>query len=222
VAFDPGITQAEFDKFSLLVGQGIYATPVEPASARGLFSFDIGVGTTALRIDRNADYWAHAVGSDFSTGGYVLAPRVIVSKGLGVATVSASYAKVHDSSISIYGGSVDLPIIEGGLVKPTLSLRTSYSELRGIDVFHLKTYGGEVFLGKGFGPVTPYVAAGRTRTDSTGLVHHEGFPDVNLKHRSDQNRFTAGVRFSFLVTKIVVEATQGEDRSYAAKIAFGL
>jgi hypothetical protein len=38
----------------------------------------------------------------------------------------------------------------------------------------------------------------------------------------DSNRITVGVKFSLLLPKIVVEATQGEERSYAAKVSFGL
>ena len=42
-----------------------------------------------------------------------------------------------------------------------------------------------------------------------------------LDDRSNINRYTAGVRFSLLVPKIVVEVTQAEVRSYAAKISVG-
>jgi hypothetical protein len=36
------------------------------------------------------------------------------------------------------------------------------------------------------------------------------------------NRYTVGVRISMFLPKLIVEATQGEERSYAAKISFGM
>ena len=44
---------------------------------------------------------------------------------------------------------------------------------------------------------------------------------ITLKDKSSINRYTVGVRLSLFVPKIVVEATQAEVRSYAAKVSFG-
>jgi hypothetical protein len=92
----------------------------------------------------------------------------------------------------------------------------------GAENLDLKTYGVELFVSKGFGPVTPYAAVGRARSDAQGrhnLV--TAFPLI-LDDQSDSNRITVGVKLSLLIPKIVVEATQGEERSYAAKISLGL
>jgi hypothetical protein len=218
IAFDPSITQAEFTKFSRIVAQGIYATPVDPARARGLLGFDIGVAVTAVPVDTNASYWQRAVGDDFTVSDYVAVPRVVASKGLSKATISAMYAKVQSSDVTTWGGALDVPIISGGLLRPTLALRGAYSKLQGSDDYDLKTYGVEVFLSKGFGPITPYVAAGRMKLDSTGRVS----PTISLHDDSSLNRYTVGVKLSLLIPKIVIEATQAEQRSYAAKISFGL
>src|ERR1041384_5705523 len=51
IAFNPAITQAEFSKFSRVIAQGIFPTPVQPARTTGLLGFDIGIAATALRID---------------------------------------------------------------------------------------------------------------------------------------------------------------------------
>jgi hypothetical protein len=224
IQFDPTITQEEFETFSRLVAQGIYATPVEPARARGLLGFDIGIAANAIPVETNASYWQKAVNEDFTVSDYVAVPRIVVSKGLSFVTISASYSKVQDTDIQVLGGSIDVPVINGGLVKPTLALRGSYAQLQGIDEFELKTYGVELFLSKGLGPVTPYAAIGRARSDATG--HIEGIvtpaPIAPLRDEADSTRVTVGVKFSLLIPKFVVEATQGEERSYAAKISFGL
>jgi len=218
IDFDPTITQEQFETFSRLVAQGIYATPVDSARARGILGFDIGVGATAIPVDTNAEYWINSVAEDFTVSDHVVVPRVIVSKGLSVATISAMYAKVPDSDVAMLGAALDVPIIDGGVLKPTLALRGAYSTLQGIDEFDLSTYGLEVFLSKGFGPITPYVAAGRARSDAEGRITDA----IVLTDEADSNRITVGVKFSLLLPKIVVEATQGEERSYAAKVSFGL
>ena len=219
IDFDPDITQAEFEKFTRVVAQGIYATPVQPARATGLLGFDIGIAATAVEVDTDASYWQRAIGEDFSTSGYVALPRLVVSKGFSVGTISGSYAKLPGNDVTMLGGALDLPIISGSLVRPTLAARGVYSTLTGVDQLDLKTYGVELFLSKGFGPVTPYGAVGRARSDAEGRI-----PEISrtLTDKSDIDRYTLGVRFSLLFAKIVVEATQGEERSYAAKVSLGL
>ncbi len=200
------------------MAQGIYATPVEPAHARGLLGFDIGVAATVVPVDTTSAYWENAVDDDFTVDDYVPVPRIVASKGLSVATISASYAKVPDTDITVWGGSLDVPILSGGIVNPTLALRGAYAQLRGVEELDLKTYGVELFLSKGFGPITPYIAAGLQRSDSVGRVT----PTFTLEDQSTVNRYTVGVNLSLLIPKLAIEATQGEERSYAAKISFGL
>jgi hypothetical protein len=223
IEFDPTITQQEFQKFSRIVAQGIYASPVQAPGASGLLRFDIGIAATLVEIDENELYWQHAVGEDFSVGGnYVGVPRLVVSKGLGGAAIAGSYAKISDTGVTILGGAIDIPIINGGLVKPTLALRGTYSMLQGLDEFDQKVYGVELFLAKGFGPVTPYGGVGKMRSDSRGIIPATSVtPAITLEDESDIMRYTVGVRITMLLPKLVVEATQAEERSYSAKISIG-
>lgn len=222
IGFDPDITQAEFEQFSRLAAQAIYHTPVEPARAGNLLRFDIGIAATAVPVDTEAAYYQNSVVDDITVSDHLVVPRIVVSKGISLATVSASYARVQGSDIQVLGGAIDIPILNGGLVTPTLALRGSYSQLQGVEEFDLKTYGVELFLSKGFGPITPYAAAGRMRSDATGRIDLPNANTITLLDEFDQNRFTLGVRISMLLPKIVVEATQAEERSYAAKVSFGL
>lgn len=197
---------------------------MEPAGARGLFGFDIGVMATAVPVDTNAPYWTKSVTDDFTISGHIAAPRLVVSKGFSAVNIAASYAKVPDTDVSILGGSLDVPIINGGLVKPTLAVRGTYATLRGVDNFDLTSYGMELFLSKGFGPVTPYAAVGRARTDAEGQINvpsGDVVPIPPLVDEFDTNRYTVGVKISLLLPKFVIEATQAEERSYAAKVSFG-
>lgn len=225
VKFDPNVvTQANFSQFARIVGQGIFATPVQPARASGVLGFDVGVAATVVPIDENASYWRAAVpsGNSFSTHGYIGVPRLVASKGFGFATISGTYAKISNSGIKTWGGALDAPLLRGGVLKPELALRLSYSTLSGIDVFREKTYGAEVFLSKGFGPITPYAAVGRMRINAQGDVPATSRTHAfTLTDKSSMNRYTVGVRLSLLFPKLVIEATQAEVRSYAAKISIG-
>jgi len=225
IKFDPTlVNQANFSQFSRIVGQAIFATPVQPARASGLLGFDAGVAATVVKIDESASYWRAAVpqNNTFTSHGYIGVPRLVASKGFGFGTISGTYAKISNSGIKTFGGALDTPILRGGLLKPELALRVSYSTLTGIDVFHEKTYGAELFLSKGFGPITPYAAIGRMRIDARGDVPATSRTSAfTLTDKSSLNRYTVGVRLSLLVPKLVVEATQAEVRSYAAKVSIG-
>ena len=228
IKFDPAITQSEFATFSRLIAQGIFADPVQPARANGLLGFDVGIAVTGVKVDTKSTYWQRAVPatSDFTHGGYAGIPRLVVSKGFGGGTVALTYAQISSSGIKTYGGSIDLPIIRGSVMTPELGVRASYSTLTGVDVFKLKTYGLEAFLSKGFGPVMPFAAVGKMRSDARGMIPPPGptFAPAStmiLTDSGDVTRWSAGVRLSLLVPKLVVEATKAQVTSYSAKISIG-
>ena len=169
-----------------------------------------------MKIDTKASYWLHSVpaGSDFVHGSYATVPRLVVSKGFGVGTISAKFS---NSGVKTYGGALDLPLVRGTLATPELALRGSYATVTGVNVLKLKTYGLEAFISKGFGPLMPYGAYGRMRTDSRGIVT----PAFRLRDRGNNNRYTLGLRLSLIVPKLAIEATQAQQRSYAAKLSVG-
>ncbi|HEX8154447.1 MAG TPA: hypothetical protein VF698_15040, partial [Thermoanaerobaculia bacterium] len=170
--FDPTYTQEQFTQLSRVVGQSIYATPVEPARARGLLGFDVGVAAVAMPIDEDAPYWTKAVPDNWTTSGYIAVPRITASKGFSLFTVSGTYSRVPDTDIAVWGGALDVPLIKGGLATPEIALRGVYSTLKGTeDDYELDTYGVEAYISKGFGPVTPYAGIGRMRVDATGHIN---------------------------------------------------
>ena len=218
ISFNPAITQADFQKFSRIVEQGIFPSPIQPGGAAGLLRFDVSIAATAVQIDPQATYWTRAVNKKITIGdNYVAVPRLVVSKGLGAASITGSYAKLGSTGGSILGGTLDVPIINGGLLKPTLALRGSYATLQGIDVYKVNTYGLELFLGKGFGPITPYGAVGKQRGDAKGTVA----PSFTLRDKSTMTRYTVGAAINLLVLRFNIEANQAEQRSYGAKVGFG-
>lgn len=225
IEFDPAITQEEFRTFSELVSQGIFATPVEPARAGSLLDFEVGIAATALPIDEEASYWLRSTPageSELVQSGHVLVPRLVATKGLSFIGISASYAQIPGTDIKMMGANLDFPILKGNVAAPSINIRGTYTTLEGIDEFQLQNYGAEVFISKGFGPLTPYAAAGIVRTNAEGEVR-DGDDEVvmHLEDEFQNERYTVGLRISLLVPKVILEATQGEERSYAAKISLG-
>lgn len=197
---------------------------MQPARASGLLHFDVGVAATGVKVDTTSAYWRNSVSKDFSTHGYVAVPRLVVSKGFGSWTLSGSYAKVNSADVKTWGGALDVPIIRGTLATPEVALRGSYATLTGVQNYNLKVYGVEAFISKGIGPVTPYGAIGRMRSNANGTIvsTNPTFAAIPPLHdRSDVNRFTVGARLSLLVPKIAVEVTKAEVTSYSAKVSIG-
>jgi hypothetical protein len=223
IVFDPEITQQEFEEFAATIGRGIYGSPIEPAEARSILSFDIGVAVTAMRIDEDAAFWIRSVDDDILQSGYLLVPRLIASKGLGRVNLSASYMQIPDTDVRVWGAALDVPIIRGGLVRPTIALRGTWSDLQGIEDLDLQTVGIEGFISKGFGPITPYAGIGLAQTEAEGLVRQtELTPEILLEMKEEETRLTVGARLSLLLFKLVVEAVRTDDTVYGAKFSFSL
>lgn len=224
ISFNPAITPVDFQKFSHVLSQALYADPVGPARADGVLHFDAGIAATVVNVDSGAGYWKNAVGSNstFTTRSYIGVPRLVVTKGFGSGTIFGSYAKITDSGIKTYGGGLDIPIIRGGIATPEVAVRGVYSRVTGSSVYRLKTYGAEAFISKGFGPLTPYASIGRMRSNADGDIPATSATKAfTISDRSDFNRYSVGVRISLLVPKITLQVTQGVVRSYAAKVSIG-
>ena len=193
-------------------------SPVQPAGSASILRFDVGLAATGVPIDEDAGYWRKAVQDEFAIAGHMATPRLVVSKGFTFFTIAGSYGWVPETDMHVWGGSLDVPIIDGGLVKPTLALRGSYSILQGTDIYEHKTYGAELFLGKGFGPLTPYGAIGMMRSDASGTITD----NLSYDSKKDMTRVTLGLRISFGLIKLVAEGVQADEWCYSAKLSAGL
>lgn len=222
-SFDPDITQEEFEEFTITLSRAIYASPIEPAHGGSLLSFDVGVAVTAVEVNEDAAFWVNSVNEDILQQGYLLAPRVIASKGFGRLNVSGSYMMIPDTDVEIWGAAMDVPIIRGSLVRPTIAIRGTWADLRGVEEIDLQVIGLEGFISKGFGPVTPYAGFGIAQTEATGMVEEGDFnPEIMLETETEEERITVGARLSLLLFKVVVEAVQTDEITYGAKFSFSL
>ena len=73
IQFDRTMTQQMFKDFSQEAGAVVLYRAIGPAEPLGLIGFDIGVETTATKINENKDYWKKSV-SDQNPSAYLVSP----------------------------------------------------------------------------------------------------------------------------------------------------
>ncbi|HEY0590338.1 MAG TPA: hypothetical protein VGF40_01115 [Thermoanaerobaculia bacterium] len=219
--FDPSITQQEFDRITMIAAESIFASPVDAPAQTGLFNFEIGIAASAIEVDQTEPYWQKSVADDVLVDGRLLVPRLVATKGIGLATVSASYGAVSDTDARVLGGSIDLPILRGGVLRPTVAVRGVYSLLQGVDEADLTTYGVQAMVGKGFGPLTPFAGYGRMFAQSEGRIETGVSDPIILESDVDQDFVTVGAKLDLAFVKLVVEGNRGEEWRYGARVAIG-
>ncbi len=205
----------------MLAAEAIFASPVDAPAQTGLFNFEIGLAAAAIDVDESESYWAKSVADDVLVDGRLLVPRLVVTKGIGFATVSASYGAVNDTDANVLGGSIDLPLLRGGILRPTLAVRGVYSVLQGVDEADLTTYGVQAIIGKGFGPLTPFAGYGRMFAQGEGRIDNPIGDPILLESDVDQDLVTVGAKLDLAFVKLVVEGNRGEEWRYGARVAIG-
>jgi hypothetical protein len=164
IQFDRTMTQQMFRDFSQEAGASIIYRAIGPAEPLGLTGFDIGVETTATKINENKDYWKRSV-KDQNPSAYLVSPKLHVQKGLPFGfDIGLAVGQVLDPNVTYAGGEVRYALLKGGVVQPAVAVRGSYSQTFGVDQLDLKTYGLDLSVSKGFGAgvkIIPYGGVGQ-------------------------------------------------------------
>lgn len=164
IQFDRTMTQQMFRDFSQEAGASVIYRAIGPAEPLGVTGFDIGVETTATKINENNDYWKKSV-TDQNPSAYLVSPKLHVQKGLPFGfDVGLAVGQVLDPNITYAGGEVRYALLKGGTVLPAVAVRGSYSQTFGVDQLDLKTYGLDLSVSKGFGAgvkIIPYGGLGQ-------------------------------------------------------------
>lgn len=153
----PGATQSDFrDVAKDLVGVFNYKS-VSPAESTGITGFSIGVVGSWVPTDHDGA-WSRLTGEKVDGVPMV---GLNVQKGLPLGLeVGASYTMVPGSDANLLGAEVRWAFIEGGVATPAVAVRGTYSRLGGVDDVEYDSYGTDLSISKGFGPVTPYAGVG--------------------------------------------------------------
>ncbi|MGH8516507.1 MAG: hypothetical protein ACREUE_03505 [Panacagrimonas sp.] len=187
----PGATQEDFESIAEDAAALLNAKTLTPAEPMGITGFGIGVYGSYLETE-SPGAWQRVTGEDVDEIGMV---GVMAQKGLPLGIdVGASYSWVPSSDVKMFGAEVRYALLEGGVATPAIGLRGSYSTLSGVDEVDFDSYGIELAISKGFGPLTPYAGVGQ--------VWSELKPDSEFgldKEKIDDTRVFVGLRLSALI-----------------------
>jgi len=206
------MAQSEFEDLSKEVGLIISYVPLAPAEPLGILGFDIGVEVTGVKISSGSTFWENAV-DDNKPPDYVLLPKIHVQKGLPLGIdLGVIYATAPGTNISLYGGEIKWAFLKGSIVSPAAAVRGSYTALAGVDDLDAATYGLDVSVSKGFGPLTPYAGLGNVwikTQENAGL----GLDDVS----TSATKLFIGAKLKILLLGIVLQADFSEVPMYSAR-----
>lgn len=187
----PGATQDDFESIAEDVAALLSPKTLTPAEPMGITGFGVGVYGSYLETE-SAGAWQRVTGEDIDEIGMV---GVMAQKGLPLGIdIGASYSWVPDSDVKIFGAEVRYALLEGGVATPAIGLRGSYSTLNGVDEVDFDSYGIELAISKGFGPLTPYAGVGQVWTELK-----PGSEFGLDKEKIDDTRFFVGLRLSALI-----------------------
>jgi hypothetical protein len=187
----PGATQEDFESIAKDVSALFNSKTLTPAEPMGITGFGIGVYGSYLET-KSSGAWDRVTGQKVDEIGMV---GIVAQKGLPLGIdVGASYSWAPDADVKMFGAEVRYALLEGGVATPAIGLRGSYSTVSGVDEVDFDSYGIEIAISKGFGPLTPYAGIGQ--------VWSELKPDSEFgldKEEVDNTRVFVGARLSALV-----------------------
>ena len=187
----PGATQADFHDVAKDLAGALAYKSVSPAEATGIAGFSIGVVGTWVDTSHK-DAWENLTGEDVDGVPMV---GINLQKGLPFGIdVGASYTAVPSSDANLFGAEVRWALLEGSTVTPAIAFRGTYSTLSGVDDIEYDSYGTDVSISKGFGPLTPYAGVGY-QWSKFEADDQFGLDD----EKPDGSRFFVGLRLTALL-----------------------
>lgn len=208
----PAPTQEDFADVAEDVAALFNSKSLTPAEPMGITGFGVGVYAAYVETD-NSNAWQGLVGEDIDEIGVV---GLIAQKGLPFGIdVGLSYATVPSADANLLGVELRYALLEGSTVTPAIGLRGSYSSLSGVDDVDYDSYGLDLSISKGFGPLTPYAGVGYVWST------FEADPQFALDDEDvDESRLFIGLRLSALIG-ITPEYERVGDRD-SFNLRFGL
>jgi hypothetical protein len=205
-----GFVQSEFRDLTEELGIALAYRPLAPAEPLGLLGFDIGLEVTSVNINGSSSFWTEAMGNQPSPLAF---PKLHLQKGLPFGIdVGFVYTEIPSSNVGMYGGELKWAILKGSLATPAVALRGTYTALTGVDTMDLSTYGADISISKGIGPLTPYAGIGEIWINSSTTV-----PGLNDESISTSHYFV-GTKLSFLLLSLALEADFAEVPSYGFRV----
>jgi hypothetical protein len=210
------VTSSDIHAMTAVLSDALELPTLAPAEPLGLTGFELLLAAGGPQVDTDAHWWRSGVTGN-TVGGTLVAPRVLVRKGLPFRLdVGAQGGSLL--GYRFWGGELRWAAMEGGSLSPALGVRVAYARLTGAPL-RLSSVQAQVEVSKGFAFLTPYAALGFRDARGTAAAGGEG----GSVHASD-SRVTgvAGVRVSLLPFQLVGEVRQGRRRGYFVGLGVGI
>lgn len=216
-----GLLQGQFRDLTKELGIGLSSFQVAPAAPLGFPGFDAGVEATAVNINDDRAYWRLAF-QDQNPPSLLPLPKLHAAVGLPLGIdVGGLYSHIPGSNISLWGAEVKWAAIRGGIVRPALAVRGAYTSLAGVDELDLTTRSIDASISKGFGPVTPYVGAGRVwiEAEPKGVAAAPFPAGAGLAEvKPVEDRLFVGLRLRLVMVSAVAEAAFARVPAYTLRL----
>lgn len=207
------LTQTEFRSLAEDLGSALSYKPLQRPTPLGTLGFDIGVAATGTKL-KHPELFQRATGdADFPST--VVVPSLRAGLGLPFGfDVSAMYSSVPKTGVTLAGAALSWAILSGDKALPALGVRASYTKMFGVDQLDFYAAGFDASISYGFGPLTPYLGAGKNYTASTPMS------TTGLQRESlSQTKVFGGLALQVSVVNLVVEYDRtGTANSYGAKL----
>lgn len=216
------LSQNGFESLTKEAGAALGYRNMAPAEPLGITGFDIGVEVSAMKIDKNSEYWRKAFGIGNDAPSYLVVPKIRARKGLPFGIdIGAMYSYVPDSNVKLFGAELSKSILEGGAALPAIGVRGTFTKMTGVDDLGLQTYGVDASISKGFLFLTPYAGAGMLWIKSEAKGHLK----TQLIRLSDVSttvpRYFGGLKITpFPLFSVTAEAEYADQPIYSLKVAF--
>ncbi len=190
---------------------------LSPVEALGITGLDLGVEVTDTSL-QYSDYYAAACGGCTIDNLYL--PKVHLHKGLPFGLdVGVMRASDSNSNVTLTGVELRYALVDGGIAKPAVAARLTYSVMDGVDEMDLETTGLELGISKGFAILTPYAGVGQNWVTSTpkGTAASAGL----LEEEFTQTKAFVGVNINLGLLNIDVEMDDIDGtKTMGAKLGF--
>lgn len=209
-------TQSQFHDIAKDSLAAYHYKPLRPPSDGGLLGFGVSGYFSVSSID-NDQAWEDVFGQDSVKASGLAGISVFKDLPLGLS-VGAVAAVLPDSSQQLVGVEASYALMDGGIVKPTVALRGSYSQILRIDDFDYASQSVELLVSKPFPLLTPYAGIGGV------FAQFKPGSDLALDSENPSAlKLLAGLRAGFGIMSLTLEAEKtGADTGLGLRVNVGI
>ena len=157
------LNQSGFSALSKDLAAATNGNPMEPAAPLGISGFDLS-GAVTMTNTQAATAWSQSTGDSMSR---LMQTKIMVTKGLPWGLDVGSFvSQFANTNVSASGFHVKYALLEGNVVSPAVSVRSSYSRTGGASQLNVNNTAFDVLISKGFVGFTPYAGVGTVRSNA--------------------------------------------------------